>query len=190
MTILLETDRLILRQFTDTDADGELLLELDSDPEVMRYIGPFGLGSVQAYRERIRTSWMVYYAAHPARGVWAVIEKSTNQFLGWFLLRPSTDYRLATHAGWTRPTNIEIGYRLRRAAWGRGLATEVATALVRLTLDDPAVTCVVSCAMVLNRASTRVMEKVGMSRVREFMLPGFTDPCVMYAVCREGCSVV
>ena len=43
-------------------------------PEVMRYIGPFGLGSVAAYRERIRTNWSTYYSAHPARGVWAAIE--------------------------------------------------------------------------------------------------------------------
>jgi len=190
MTIFLETERVILRQFTDTEADGELLLELDSDPEVMRYIGPFGLGSADAYRARIRTNWFAYYAAHPARGVWAAIEKSTNQFMGWFLLRPSTDYRFAGEAGWTRPTDIEIGYRMRKAAWGRGLATEVAARLVKLTLDDPAVTCVVACALVPNRASTRVMEKVGMLCVREFMLPGFPDPCVMYAVCREGCKVL
>jgi RimJ/RimL family protein N-acetyltransferase len=190
MNIFLETERIILRQFSDTDADAELLLELDSDPAVMRYIGPFGLGSVEAYRERIRTVWMPYYASHQSHGFWAVIEKSTSQFLGWFLLRPSTDFRFATQAGWTRPTDIEIGYRLRQAAWGRGLATEVAAALVRLTLDDPTVTCVVACALVPNRASTRVMEKVGMSRVREFALPDFTDPCVMYAVCREGCSAV
>jgi [ribosomal protein S5]-alanine N-acetyltransferase len=190
MTVFLETDRLILRQFTDTEEDGALLLDLDSDPEVMRYIGPFALGGVEAYRERMRTNWLAYYTTHPARGFWAVIEKSTNQFIGWFLLRPSTDYRFAAAAGWTRPTDLELGYRLRQSAWGRGLATEVATELVKMALDDPEVTSVVACALVPNRASTRVMEKVGMSRVREFALPGFTEPIVMYAVCREGYEVV
>jgi [ribosomal protein S5]-alanine N-acetyltransferase len=186
MTVFLETDRLILRQFTDTEEDGALLLDLDSDPEVMRYIGPFALGGVEAYRERMRTNWLAYYTTHPARGFWAVIEKSTNQFIGWFLLRPSTDYRFAAAAGWTRPTDLELGYRLRQSAWGRGLATEVATELVKMALDDPEVTSVVACELVPNRASTRVMEKVGMSRVREFALLGFTEPIVMYAVCREG----
>jgi RimJ/RimL family protein N-acetyltransferase len=190
MTVFLETERLILRQFTDTETDGALLLELDSDPEVMRYIGPFGLGSVEAYREKIRTRWLPYYATHPARGVWAAIEKSTDQFIGWVLFRPSTDYLFAAEAGWTRPTDIEIGYRFRQAAWGRGLATEVATQLVQMTLKDPMATGVVSCAMVANKASTRVMEKAGLSRVREFSLPGFTEPCVMYAASREGCAVV
>jgi RimJ/RimL family protein N-acetyltransferase len=182
MNVFLETERLLLRQLTDTDADGSLLLELDSDPEVMRYLGSSTLGSIEAYRERIRTAWLPYYAAHPARGIWAAIEKNTSQFIGWFFLRPSTDYRFAGEAEWTRPTDIEIGYRLRKAAWGRGLATEVARELVRIAFEDTTVTRVVACALMANRASTRVMEKVGMSRVREFKLPGFTEPCVMYAV--------
>jgi [ribosomal protein S5]-alanine N-acetyltransferase len=189
MTTFLETERLILRQFTDTEADGALLLDLDSDPEVMRYIGPFTLGGIEAYRERIRTYWLPYYAAHPARGLWATIEKSTNEFIGWIFLRPSTDSRFAAEVGWTRPTDIEIGYRFRRTSWGRGLATEVAKVLVSLALDDPTVTCVVSYALVPNRGSTRVMEKSGLSRVREFALTGYTDPGVMYAACGEGCSV-
>jgi [ribosomal protein S5]-alanine N-acetyltransferase len=190
MHIFLETDRLILRRFTDTDEDGALLFEVDSDPEVMRYIGPFTLGGIEAYRERIRTYWLPYYAAYPDRGLWAVIEKSTNHFIGWIFLRPSTDSRFAGEVGWTRSTDIEIGYRLRRAAWGRGLATEAAAVLVRLSLDDPTVTCVVSYALIPNRGSTRVMEKAGLSRVREFTLSGYTDPGVVYAVCREGCSAV
>ena len=185
MSIFLETERLILRQFTDSETDGALLLELDSDPEVMRYILSAGLGSIEAQRERIRRVWMPYYATHSARGFWALTEKSTNQFAGMFLLRPSPDSRLAAAAGWTRLTDIEIGYRLQRSAWGRGPATEVANELVRLTLGDPEVTSVVACAAVANRTSTRVMEKAGLSRVREFMVPGVTEPSVVYAVCRE-----
>lgn len=186
MHVLLETDRLILRRFTDTDADAALLLELDSDPEVMHYIGPFGLGSVQAYRERIRKNWFAYYTAHLARGVWAGIEKCTGRFIGYCLLRPSTDYRYATEAVWRRPTDLEVGYRLRRAFWGQGLATEAATGLVQLALADPEVTGVVSCALVANRASTRVMEKAGLSRVGEFMIPVFNEPCVKYELRRQG----
>ena len=67
---------------------------------------------------------------------------------------------------------MEIGYRLRKSAWGRGLATEAATELVRRAMADPAVTGVVATAVVLNRGSIRVMEKAGLAYVREFMLPG------------------
>jgi RimJ/RimL family protein N-acetyltransferase len=182
----LETERLRLHGFTDADA--RLLLELDSDPEVMRYLGPPPTPTVEAYRERIRTVWLPYYAAHPARGFWAITEKATGEFAGWVFVRPATDYKFAAEAGWTRPTDMELGYRLRRAAWGRGLATEAAAELVRLTLADPAVTCVVAAALAPNRASTRVMEKVGMARVREFAIPGYADPSVMYARCRAGCT--
>ncbi|MBN9117937.1 MAG: GNAT family N-acetyltransferase, partial [Planctomycetes bacterium] len=119
---MLETDRLRLRRFADTDADAELLFELDSDPEVMRYIGPFALPNAAAYRERVRAVWLPYYE-HPPRAFAAAFDKATGQFVGWFFLRPAADYKFATEAGWTRPGDLELGYRLRRAAWGRGLAT-------------------------------------------------------------------
>ncbi|MCI0700292.1 MAG: GNAT family N-acetyltransferase [Planctomycetia bacterium] len=184
-SILLETQRLVLRRFTESDAP--LLFELDSDPEVMRFVGKFGLPSVEAYRERIRDVWMPY-SAHPARGFWAVIEKASREFIGWIVLRPAPDYRFATQAGWTRASDLELGYRLRRSAWGRGLATEVAKELVCSALEDPAVTCVVAAALITNRASIRVLEKAGLRYVRDFAIPGFGDPSVMYAICRTGCQ--
>lgn len=184
----LETERLRLRGFTDCAADARRLFELDADPEVMRYLGPFGLPSVEAAGERLRTVWLPYYTAHPTRGFWAIIDKATDAFAGWIFARPSPDYKFAAEAGWTRASDIEIGYRLRRAVWGRGVATEAAADVVRLALADPTVTSVVAAALVTNRGSTRVMEKVGMARVREFAIPGFADPSVMYALCRDGCA--
>ena len=185
--VTIETDRLALRRFTDTDADAELAFELDSDPEVMRYIGPFGLPDAAAYRERIRTVWLPQDVG-PARGVRAAFEKATGAFVGWIFLRPSTLYKFAAEAGWTRASELELGYRFRRAAWGRGLATEASAALVKLALADPEVTAVVAAALVTNRASWRVMEKVGMAHVRDFAIAGFADPLVMYAICRAGGS--
>jgi [ribosomal protein S5]-alanine N-acetyltransferase len=187
-TRVLETERLRLRGFTDTDADLQLLFDLDSDPEVMRYIGPFR-PSAEAVRERMQTVWLPYYTAHPTHGFWAITEKATDRFAGWVFLRSAPEYRYAAEAGWTRPTDLEIGYRFRRAAWGQGFATEAARELVRLALADSAVTGVVAAALVPNRGSWRVMEKVGMSRVREFALPpdaGFTDPMVAYTIRRDG----
>ena len=134
---LLETERLWLRGFTDSDADAQLLFDLDSDPEVMRFIGPFGMPTVEAYRERIRTVWLPYYSPHSSRGFWAIIEKDTEQFVGWCFVRPAMDYKFAAEAGWTRPSDLELGYRLRRAAWGRGLATEASAALVHRAARRP-----------------------------------------------------
>ncbi|MBX9584798.1 MAG: GNAT family N-acetyltransferase [Gemmataceae bacterium] len=183
----LETDRLTLRRFADADADAALLVDLDSDPEVIRYVGRSRLAAAEAYREHIRNRFLPLYV-HPARGVFAAHERPGGAFVGWFIFRPASDYRFAAAAGWTRPTDVELGYRLRRAAWGRGLATEGSRALVALADADPGVTAVVAAALVPNRASTRVMEKCGLVRAREFRLPGFDDPSVMYARCKPGCD--
>ena len=185
MHVFLETDRLVLRQFTEADA--ELLFELDSDPEVMRYIGKT-VYTVEEQRERLHDRIFPHYARHAARGGWAALEKPALDFIGWFMFRPSTDAIFAKDAGWDRPSDIEVGYRLRRAAWGRGLATEGARALVKLGLDDPDVTCVVACAMIANAASCRVLEKAGLRPVREFPLPGYDGLDRSYALCRAGCS--
>jgi RimJ/RimL family protein N-acetyltransferase len=182
---VLGTDRLVLRRFTEDDAP--LLFELDSDPEVMRYVGPFGLPTVEAYRDRIRDVWLPAYAANPARGVFAAVEKATGSFLGWVCFRTATAYRFAREAGWTRDSDIELGYRLRREHWGKGFATEASAALVERGLADPDVTCVVAAALVTNRASTRVMEKCGLVWVRHFTLPGFDDPLAVHARCKDGC---
>jgi RimJ/RimL family protein N-acetyltransferase len=184
----LETERLDLRGFADTEADAELLYELDSDPEVMRYIGPFRGASVEAYRERIRTVWLPYYAPNSSRGFWALHEKATGRFVGWCFVRPATDYKFATEVGWTRLSDLELGYRLGRVSWGRGYATEAAETIVRAAFADPAVTSIVAAALVPNRASTRVMEKIGMTRVREFTIAGLDDVLVTYAIARECAS--
>ena len=61
--VVLETDRLALRRFTEADA--ELLFELDSDPEVMRYIGPYALPDAEGYRDRIRSLEALSEEARP-----------------------------------------------------------------------------------------------------------------------------
>jgi len=124
VTESLETPRLSLRRFADSEADGRLLVELDSDPEVMRYIGPTGLTTVEAARELIRGRIIPSCVAGTPRGGWAAHLKPAGEFIGWFFLRSAPASLLAAEAGWTRPTDLEVGYRLRRAAWGRGLATE------------------------------------------------------------------
>ncbi|MDY3555095.1 GNAT family N-acetyltransferase [Gemmata sp. JC717] len=180
--VLLETERLRLRQFADTDADAARLFELDSDPEVMRYIGPFARGSVAEYRELIRV-WLPFYE-HPPGGVWAVEARATGDFFGWVFVRPAPFHRMASAIGWTRDTELELGYRFRRAAWGHGYATECAGPLVRAALANPAVTAVVAVALVTNRASTRVMEKVGLRYERQVELSGYADPGAVYVLPR------
>jgi RimJ/RimL family protein N-acetyltransferase len=170
---MLETPRLLLRPFTESDA--EHLFALDGDPEVMRYIGPFQLSSVDAYRELIRERFLPYYQ-HEGLGFWPAIEKATGDFIGWFHLRPALDYRFAAEAGYG-DGDLDLGYRLKRAAWGKGYATEMARALVQRAPSR-----VVACALVANRASCRVLEKAGLHRESEWVLPYYDLATLTYAV--------
>ena len=181
---ILETARLSLRQFTEDDAGS--LFELDSDPEVMKYVGPqFALLDEAAYRERIRVYFRPYHEKGPDFGFWVAEEKATGRFIGWFHLRPALDYRFAREAGF-QEGEFDTGYRLMRRAWGNGYATEVTQALLKRGFAHPAVEAVVACVLVGNAASCRVLEKCGLRKVSEFSVPGFEMPVAKYAVARAG----
>jgi RimJ/RimL family protein N-acetyltransferase len=181
MHIVLETERLILRQFTP--ADVEDVVELDSDPEVMRFI----TGGQPTPRARIENDylpwWMAYYTRFAGYGFWAAIEKSSGQFLGWFHLRPFGEAPI---------DEPELGYRLRRSAWGKGYATEGSRALIRKAFVELAARRVTASTDADNIASRRVMEKVGMSLVRGFSGPrpdevdGADHDAVEYAIDRAA----
>ena len=134
---------------------------------------------------KIVNQFLPYYANQPGRGVFAVEDRASGEFAGWFLLRPATDYRYAAIVGWTDPSEIEIGYRFAKRFWGRGLATEGAKVLAALAFDDPKVTALVACALVANRGSTRVMEKLGMSVRSLCELPEGLGPAVTYELMRS-----
>jgi RimJ/RimL family protein N-acetyltransferase len=157
MQVFLETERLVLRRFTEDDVDN--LVELDSDPEVMRYI----TGGIPTSREEIATDYLPaflrYYERYAGYGFWAVIEKETGAFLGWFHFRPAPE---------SAPDEVELGYRLKRSAWGKGYATEGARALVHKGFAELDVRRVVASTMAVNHASRRVMEKAGLRFVRTF----------------------
>ncbi|MGK4580892.1 GNAT family N-acetyltransferase [Kitasatospora sp. HPMI-4] len=157
MRIHLETGRLVLRRFTTEDAD--LLLELDADPEVMRYLTGGRATPREEVEQRILLLYFSYYRRFPALGYWAALERTTGEFLGWFEFRPPDD---------ERPDEVELGYRLRRSAWGLGYATEGARALIGKGFTEPGVERVFAVTMAVNQGSRRVMEKAGLRHVRTF----------------------
>ncbi len=182
--VVLQTSRLILRRFQDTPEDAQLLLDLDADPEVIRYTGP-GLTTLAEARTKLRDQLLPAYARSPVRGFLAAHNHSSVEYLGWLLLRPSTEHRFAEEAGWTQPAEIEMGYRLKRSAWGHGFATEGARALIDLAFSDSSVTAVVAHALITNSASIHVMKKCGLRADREFTLSAFADRLVTYRLNRE-----
>ena len=162
MSIFLETDRLTLRRFTEADEDN--LVELDGDPEVMRFINGGRPTPREEVRGRILPILFGYYERFEGFGAWAAEERSTGRFLGWFHFRPP--------ANEPRDGEIELGYRLRRAAWGKGYATEGSRALIRKGFTELQVERVVAETMAVNLGSRRVMEKSGLTLVRTFHIDG------------------
>jgi RimJ/RimL family protein N-acetyltransferase len=155
MPIFLETERLVLRRFTMDDVDN--LVELDSDPDVMRFINGGKPTPRTEVENDILPAFLDYYERFEGFGFWAAIEKSTGEFLGWFHFRPKEV-----------EGDPELGYRLRRSAWGKGYATEGSLALVNKAFTDLGVERVFAETMVVNNASRRVMEKAGLNLMRVF----------------------
>ena len=159
MQVYLETERVLLRRFTAADADH--LVDLDSDPVVMRFL----TGGTPTPRDVIEhdtlPGFLGYYERGDEYGCWAASEKASGDFLGRFFFRPPRD---------GSPDDIELGYRLRQAAWGQGYGTEVSRALIRKGFTELGVQRVVARALTANHASRRVMEKAGLTPVRTFRL--------------------
>lgn len=159
MDIYLETDRLILRRFTEADVDN--LVELDSDPEVLRYIN----GGRPTPREMVESEMLPrilsYYNRYEGYGFWAAVEKSTGAFIGWFCLHPEEG---------RSPDDIALGYRLRRSVWGKGYATEGARALIHKGFSELGMRRVFATTYEYNTGSRRVMEKAGMKLARTYRM--------------------
>lgn len=156
MDIVLQTERLILRRFTPDDVD--LVYELDSDPEVMRFITGGQPTPRDLIRDQVLPRWLALYDQGAGCGFWAAQRKADGGFLGWFHWRPIAE----------QPGAFELGYRLVQAAWGRGYATEGSRALLRKGFTELGAQRAIAHTLLNNTRSQRVMEKVGLKRVREF----------------------
>ncbi|HVE62268.1 MAG TPA: GNAT family N-acetyltransferase [Mycobacteriales bacterium] len=178
--VVLTTERLVLRRFTPADAD--LLVDLDSDPAVMRFINGGRPTSHEEIAEEVLPCWLGHYERYEHYGFFAALDKVSGNFLGWFHLRPG---------GRSAPDEPELGYRFHRSAWGRGYATEGSRALVDAAFADYGARRVYAETMAANAASRRVMAKAGLHLVRTFFadwpdkIDGDEEGDVEYAVTRE-----
>ena len=159
MTPTLETPRLRLRPLASSDeAD---LIALDSDPEVMRYVGsPAGVKSPAETAERARLRIReTQRGDYEPLGFWRIEGRGDRAFhgVGALIQMPGGD-------------DVEVAYRLARTAWGQGIATEAAGALVAHALGPLALPRVVAVTYPANQASQRVLDKLGFERhgLREY----------------------
>jgi RimJ/RimL family protein N-acetyltransferase len=157
----LETERLALRRFTADDAD--LLIELDGDPAVMRYLTGGDPTAPEVVREQHLPNIIAGYQKWGGDlGLFAAHEKDGGAFIGWFCLRPEPEGPL---------DEVELGYRLRQAAWGKGYATECSRALLRKAFAGLGLRMVWAETMFVNQGSRNVMEKLDMTLVDTLPVP-------------------
>jgi [ribosomal protein S5]-alanine N-acetyltransferase len=164
MQITLETPRLLLRPMLDTDDRG--MFDLDSRPEVLRYLGipPFtDIAQSQALIQYVQQQ----YAEHGI-GRFAVEWKATGEFVGWAGLKLNTE-PLNGHVNY-----YDVGYRLLPQFWGRGIGTEAALAALELAFGQMNIPRVFAGVLPDNLASVKVLEKIGMQYVNQFELLNLT----------------
>jgi RimJ/RimL family protein N-acetyltransferase len=165
---ILETSRLILREFRPHDVDA--LARVLSDPETMRfYPAPCDRAGVEEWIARN----LRRYADH-GHGLWAMMLKSSGELVGdCGLTVQDVD---GNH-------EIEIGYHVRRDLWGQGLATEAARACRDFGFERLPVERLISLIRPENLQSRRVAEKNGMTVWKELIWRGL--PHRVYAIRRE-----
>jgi len=158
MHIVFQTPRLILRRFTEADAP--LLLQLNSDPEVVKYVHEPPLETKEQALNILVNIIMPQYKNDLGR--WAMHTKEDNAFIGWCGLkyRPELD-------------EIDLGYRMIKTAWGKGYATESAKKTLEYGFSTLNLKLITGKAHIENLASIKVLEKIGMN----FLSEGTEDNC-------------
>jgi ribosomal-protein-alanine N-acetyltransferase len=162
------SDRLLLRRFVPADAAA--MEDVLCDPDVMRFSrGPLDPEVVPAWIEQRRSDY-----EQLGYGLWAVVGTDDGDVLGYCGLTLFPDIDGASE--------IEVGYRLRRDAWGRGYATEAALAVRDLALGPLGVERLVAIIDPTNHASLNVARKLGMAYEKEVLMDGYDHPDHLYVL--------
>jgi ribosomal-protein-alanine N-acetyltransferase len=159
---------LYLREFSNEDAAS--MFELNNDADVIKYTGDKAFVSVEEARLLLENydQYSLY-----GFGRWAVIQKSTGNFIGWCGLK----YSATTD-------EVDIGFRFFKAVWNQGFATEAAKKCIQLGFDTFGIKRIVGRAMVDNIASVKVLEKLGLTFLKEFDFDG-EEGVIYEIVCNE-----
>lgn len=183
----LRTERLLMLPLADEHL--ELEVELDSDPEVLRYLWGRARSRdevVASHAERMALGRRV-----DGLGYWMAFVRTENvdvpgEFIGLMMLPP--DHAEGRECD---PHDAALGYRIMRKHWRQGYASEASVELLRHAFETVGVRRVVADTMAVNAGSRAVMEKVGMRFVRTYFvdfddpLPGTDQGEVLYEIARE-----
>ena len=170
-TFLFESDRLRFRE--TSKADAKTMFELNSDPDVMRYTGDIYWNSIEEAEQ-----FLANYADYERNnmGRWATIRKKDGAMLGWCGLKLHADGM------------VDLGYRFFKKYWNQGYATEAGQATLQYGFDRLRLKEIVGQVVPENRASIRVLEKVGMRYSHEAIDEEGGYPIFVYKITHEHFS--
>jgi ribosomal-protein-alanine N-acetyltransferase len=156
MDVYIETERLIIRNFEDSDVNG--IFKLDSDPDVHTYLGNNPIKTIDQAKEIIDGVKKQYETN--GMGRLAIIDKKTEEFIGWSGIKYEQEVREFDY--------YDLGYRLRKKYWGKGIATEASIESLNYGFDELKLQKIGAGADIDNIASNRVLQKVGFKLIDKF----------------------
>ncbi len=156
MKLILETERLLLRELSVKDASH--FYELNNDSEVLNFTGDEPFQNIEQARAFLEN--YDHYSLY-GFGRWAVISKENESFLGWCGLNYSKEL-----------DEFDVGFRFFRKYWNQGFATEAAQACVNYGISELKIPEILGRAMKKNAASIKVLEKIGMTYSKDFDFDG------------------
>lgn len=160
--MLLETKNLIIREILPSDVDG--IFELDSNPEVHRYMGNHVLTNKNEAEDRIQLIRQQY--VDNGIGRWAVIEKKSGDFIGW------TGIKLENTETNGFTNYYDLGYRFIPKYWGNGYGYESALASLNYVVENMNIKSIYGAAHIDNIGSNKILQKVGLTFINEFIYDG------------------
>lgn len=158
MNVFVETKRLILREILPSDLNG--MYELDADPQVHSYLGNRPVKDKKEVEKIIDFIRKQY--AENGIGRWAIIEKATNNFIGW------TGLKLVREMTNNHINYYDLGYRLIKKYWGQGYATESALASLQYGFNKLQLEEIYAAAHLENNASNKILKNIGFNKVETF----------------------
>ncbi|MFY7671823.1 GNAT family N-acetyltransferase [Tenacibaculum sp. MEBiC06402] len=157
MNIHIETERLIIRDLEEFDVDG--MFALDSDPDVHKFLGNRPISTKQEAEEVIANIRQQYI--DNGIGRWAIVDKKSNDFVGWTGLKYETGLRKEFNY-------YDLGYRLRKEYWGKGIATETAVASLKYGFEKMNLKEIGAAADIDHIVSNKILQRIGLQLVETF----------------------
>lgn len=152
MQFIFETPRLLLRYFTIEDAP--LIYELNSDPDIVKYVHEPVLQNVEQAIKILTQNILPQYILNVGR--WAVHQKDDKKFIGWCGIKYIPKSGI-----------YDLGYRFLKTAWNKGYATEAARHTILYGINTLKISVITAMVHIENIASIKVLEKTGMRFIKE-----------------------